>query len=552
MFDFFKKRDKASDDPLTDLKTVTRWMQDLPAGDIYSAQEQVVQNLIQFNRAQVPPSKERLQVLMHLDENSRDMQYSLCAQYLRNPRMSKAMESKLWLAVHAFFWEVTRGYHTFLMDFVSNPGGSKFQASTPLITARAIQGFGDIIKWRYFRYELIEDKILLRLHNLYRIAEFDNFEQDSIRLYKTSAQASSCMGKYAQILLLSRFGNGTLPPRQLDMVDTWLDNWSDMLQVDKQYVEGKHLYFVDTSHGTSLQRITEPKRDNAYRYLDLNKLVLHAENTITSVRVGANPAAMGLGEDFRMPDGLSLLERVLEEWSGTVGQDRRRFERKATEGLWAISMGMDSICSRLSKIAGKGRSASLTPDELMDIKLYGFVTDRTKKTHVKEQTSILDPVNERWNQMDASETGLGFTVNPDTSPWVKIGKLLALRLDNDDEWILGCIRRIARVDNDKQIIGVSLFAGKVTPVQIKLYEKTPNLSYEVNDMALPPKTSLYHALLWQDTSGLETLIMEGAGYARDRKYVVYEKEASRLVQLDAVEDKGEDWLQATFRVLSTS
>ncbi len=89
-------------------------------------------------------------------------------------------------------------------------------------------------------------------------------------------------------------------------------------------------------------------------------------------------------------------------------------------------------------------------------------------------------------------------------------------------------------------------------MQIKLYEKAVNLSYEVNDISMPVATQLYHALLWRDDNGLETLIMEGAGYARDRKYLIYEKDVSRLIQLDAVEDKGEDWLQASFRVLAAT
>jgi cyclic-di-GMP-binding protein len=550
MFDFLK-RDKSGQDPLTDLKTVTRWMQDLPAGDVYSAQEKVVENLIQFNRAQLPPNKERLQVLMHLDENARDMQYSLCAQYLRNPRMSKAMESKLWLAIHAFFWEVTRGYHTFLMDFVSNPGGSKIQSSVPLITARAIQGFGDILKWRYFRYEVIDDKLWLRLHNLYRIAEFDHFERNSIRLYKHSTKANTCLGKYTQALLLSRFGNGTMTPRQLDMVDTWLDNWSDSVKVDKQFVDTAHLFYVDTSRGEGLQRILQPGREATLRFINSNQLAAQAANAIESIKNGASPAVLGLGEDFRMPDGLTLLERVFQEWTGKVGQNRRRSERKPNEGNWGITLGMDNICLRLSKVSGQGRNAPLSPDELMDIKLYGFVTDRTKKNHLRDQqTSAQDQLSERWRQMDMSENGLGFVVNPEQSPWVKIGKLLALRHSDEKDWVVGCIRRIARIDNRQQIIGVSLFAGEITAVQIKLYEKNVSLTYEVNDISLPASTQLYHALLWKDENGLETLLMEGAGYSRDRKYLIYDKNNSRLIQLDAVEDKGEDWLQATFRVLA--
>jgi hypothetical protein len=553
MFDFLK-RDKSAQgqDPLTDLKTVTRWMQDLPAGDVYSAQEKVVENLIQFNRSQLPPNRERLQVLMHLDENARDMQYSLCAQYLRNPRMSKAMESKLWLAIHAFFWEVTRGYHTFLMDFVSNPGGSKIQSSVPLITARAMQGFGDILKWRYFRYEVIDEKLWMRMHNLYRIAEFDHFERNAIRLYKHSTKAHTCVGKYAQSLLLSRFGNGTMTPRQLDMVDTWLDNWSDNVKVDKQFAESTHLFYSDTSQGKGLQRIQQPGRETTLRFVDVRDLTLQAVNAIQAIKSGSSPAVLGLGEDFRMPDGLNLLERVVEEWSGTVGQNRRRSERIPESGTWGITLGMDNICSRISKVSGQGRNAPLTPDELMDIKLYGFVTDRTKKNQLRDLSSAPEQLNERWRQMDMSENGLGFVVDPDRCPWVKIGKLLALRHEKNNEWVVGCIRRIARLDNVQQIIGVSLFGGQITAVQIKLYEKNISLSYEVKDISLPASTQLYHALLWKDDHGLETLLMEGAGYARDRKYLIYEKNASRLIQLDAVEDKGDDWLQSTFRVLASA
>lgn len=546
----FLKREKSSQPPLTDLKTVTRWMQDLPAGDVYSAQGKVVENLIQFNRAQLPTSKERLQVLMHVDENARDIQYSLCAQYLRNPRMSKEMESKLWQAIHAYYWEITRGYHGFLMDFVSNPGGSKIESLVPLITARAIEGFGNIIKWRYFRYEVIDEKLWLRLHNLYRIAEFDNFARSAIRCYGHSAKPETCLGKYTQALLLSRFGNGTLAPRQIDMIDIWLNHWSDLVRLDTQHVDRSHVYFVDTGKGVGLQRIQRPGTESTLRYMDIRDLTIHAKSVAAAIKTGTNPVALGLGEDFRMPDGLTLLEHVIEEWSSKPGQNRRSSVRKPSEGTWGIALGMDNICSKLSKVSGEGRSAPLSPDELMDINLYGFVTDRTKKQHQHEQTVAQEKIHERWRQMDMNDNGLGFVVDPGQSPWVKIGKLLALRHEDERDWVVGSIKRIARVDADRQIVGVGLFGGDITGVQIKLDDKSRNLSYEVDDISLPTESQIYNALIWRDQGEAESLLMEGAGYARGRKYVVVEKNGSRLIQLDAVLSKGDDWLRASFKVLS--
>lgn len=211
MFGFFKRKSSSADDqdPLSDLKTVSRWLENLPTGDIYSAQEQVVQNLIQFNHAGLAMSRDRLLALMHLDEQARDMQYSLCLQYLRNPRMSKVIESRLWAAIHAFYWEITRGYHAFLMDFVANPGGSRIQQHIPLIAARALRGFGDIFKWRYFRYERAEEKLWLRMHNIFRISEFDSFQQNRLKLYEQESAPSSCMDEYSRALLLSPLGTGS-------------------------------------------------------------------------------------------------------------------------------------------------------------------------------------------------------------------------------------------------------------------------------------------------------------------------------------------------------
>jgi hypothetical protein len=148
-----------------------------------------------------------------------------------------------------------------------------------------------------------------------------------------------------------------------------------------------------------------------------------------------------------------------------------------------------------------------------------------------------------------NENGLGFVVDPKQSAWVRIGKLLALRHEDQREWIIGCVRRIARVSTDQQIVGVSLFGGDIAAVQIKVDEKSLNLSYEVDDISLPTASQIYNGLLWRLQGEPETLLMASAGFARGRKYLLYEKEAARLIQLDAVLDKGDDWLRATFRVL---
>jgi len=60
---------------------------------------------------------------------------------------------------------------------------------------RLAVSFADIFKWRYFRYDKVEEKLWLRQHNLYRIAEFDGFQGNTFKVYANDHQVLSCKAR---------------------------------------------------------------------------------------------------------------------------------------------------------------------------------------------------------------------------------------------------------------------------------------------------------------------------------------------------------------------
>ena len=549
MFGFFKRK-KGEEDPLSDLKTVSRWMQDLPVGDIYTAQEQVVQSLIQFNHAGLPMSKDRLQVLMHLDNQARDMQYSLCVQYLRNPRMSKVIESRLWTAIHAFYWEVTRGYHGFIMDFVANPGGSKIQPSIPQIAARAIRGFADIFKWRYFRYEKVEDKLWLRLHNLYRITEFDGFQGTRMKLYASDSAPSSCMEEYVQALLLSPLGAGSLTARQIEMIDHWLDNWSSITQLESSFDATRHFFFIDSAKGQGLRRIRpNAELESSFRFIDTERLQEHLKQTERSLKSGTLPASLGLGEEFRLPDGYDLLNLVANEWAATNEHERRVDKRNPIDGRCEVVRDLGTICKRIetereiSTLSSPGDQ--LSTEEILDIKLYGFVTERTKSAISQRSPGSADMSTDQWPLFDRSDSGIGILLKDEESDWAKVGKLLAIRLDPTHPWLIGVIRRITRMPDDMRKIGIQTLSSKPILAEIDVHESSLGLSYSVEHTNLDHQTK-DQALIFQNENEGNHIILESARYAHGRQYKLKLKDGTRYIRLDSVRDKGEGWLMATF------
>ncbi len=550
MFSFFKRK-KGKEDSLSNLRTVSRWMLELPAGDIYSAQEQVVQNLIQFNHTQQPMTKERLAVLMHLDEHSRDMQFSLCSQYLRNPRMSKVIESRLWTAIHAFYWEITRGYHAFLMEYVSNPGGSRFQASVPIVTARTIRGFADIFKWRYFRYERIEDKLWMRQHNLYRIAEFDGFQDNRFKLYKNEHRETACAAEYLQCLLLSPLGAGSLAPKQIELVDHWLDNWSHLLQLELNHDPTRHFFRVDTSEGHGLQRI-QGDAEATHRFIATDQLLEHLELVKRSLKSGATPASIGLGEDFRLPDGYDLLEYAEGEWSPVSGRDRRRHSRHSVKKHWEVIRDLHNIYTHLQEASQLNLELEegMSPEELLDIKMYGFVTERTKALLRKRppagKASRLENV-EQWPVQDRSEDGAGVLLPNEDNDWLKVGKLVMMRTEPGEPWQVGSIRRITRIDNEWRKIGIEFLSTDPHPCQIEPVT-TLAVGYRVDEAGANPADQP-SAALRLSIGEADLLLMESGKYGHGKPHRLRDGMFVQQIRLDGVRDHGDGWLLVTYTVL---
>jgi hypothetical protein len=478
------------------------------------------------------------------------MQFSLCSQYLRNPRMSKVIESRLWTAIHAFYWEITRGYHAFLMDFVSNPGGSRIQSAVPVITARTLRGFANIFKWRYFRYEKIEDRLWTRVHNIYRISEFDGFANNSVKVYQGDTLPSSCSREYVQALLLAPLGSGSLTPRQIDMVDQWLGSWGDMLRLEKSVDPERHAFYVDLAKGTGLRRMRKDiSGDATWRYVPMDPLLDHLDLVQRSLKAGTAPASMGLGEDFRLPDGYDLLEYVSNEWSPITEHDRRRATRHPVQVRWEVVRDLANITQGMQSdiLLGSGQAAgTLSPEEILDIKLYGFVTERTKAMLKQKSMDNMRPdSHERWPLQDTSDSGIGVVLRNDDGDWVRVGKLLGLRQDAGDHWRLGVIRRISRIDGEWRKIGIEFLSKAPRLVYLQLTEGA-SLSYAVDDASHLLDDALTSPAILLPDGEIGMVVMEGAKYANGRTLKMREGAEMSFIRLDAVKDKGDGWLMAAY------
>jgi hypothetical protein len=152
---------------------------------------------------------------------------------------------------------------------------------------------------------------------------------------------------------------------------------------------------------------------------------------------------------------------------------------------------------------------------------------------------------EQWPMHDRSETGVGIMLKGEDSEWVKVGKLLALRLDPGDSWLIGVVRRITRMQDDVRKIGVQTLDIAPSLVQLDIHESNPTLSYSVDDTSYEINASS-QALIFPQLEDGNLIILESARYAHGRQYKLRDAKGNRLIRLDTVRDKGDGWLMATY------
>ena len=537
---------RGNDDPLTNLKTATRWAEQLPVGDPVKSQGALLKELKRFNENLTDFSKERLSVLMMLDEKSRDLQDTLVRQYLRNPRMSRPLESQLWHAIYSLYWETARGYHLFVRDFARHAKKCPYESQIPLITLRAIRNFGLLLKWRAVRYLQDGEKLWLRLHSLYRVAESEGFHRLAQQAYAAEEFRCTCESTYLHILMLNLANSGTLYPRQIDLVDRWLLNWHSTLKLETKLDPEQHNFAIDLSADHGPRRVRTPNGQAPKRYWSTAALLPKLADIKSAIQQGSSPAMLGLTEDARTADAMDLLKHLEVQWAALSSREQRRSPRTAIKRMVDLAHGLANILVQFKTASDPTASSSpygtgLDYVQANDVRVYGYVTERT--TMMKAPKTTLPHDVERWVMHDESDSGFGSIVDTPDKDWLRVGALVAVKPQEDQGWRIGIIRRLSRLSDETSSVGIEMLASE--PSLVMLYD-TRSSGYTVDGFD-NTGAQLPIASLWMtDKSGTDSLIIDPAHFHPGGVFRIHGRTDQNYVALGRPLEHSEGWMHVTF------
>ncbi|MDP1928552.1 MAG: hypothetical protein Q8K62_08585 [Thiobacillus sp.] len=538
---------KGDEDPLSSVKAATRWIQALPIGDAFKCQQSILRELKRLNEKSTQFTKDRLSVLMLLDEKAQDLQDTLVRQYLRNPRMSRSVESQLWHAVYGLYWEVARGYYTFVQRHSTRSEKNAYENLIPLITLRAIRAFGHLLKWRSIRYLPAGEKLWLRLHNLYRIAESEGFHRQAMLAYADDNTACSCESAYLHTLMLSLANSGTLYPKQLDLLDCWLQSWQAQLQLDTRLNPDAPSFVVDLSADHGPRRARKPDIDKPMRFWTTSTVLLKLDELTAALREGNTPEQLGLTENARTTESIELIEYLKHSWSTLSAREQRRAPRESMKRMFDVAHGLPAITNQVKVVNVPANvspyGAGLNYDEADDVQVYGFITDRTRERVSQMQAPVIrhSPDVESWVMHDESECGYGAIVESRDKDWLRVGALICLKPHEAVLWQLGIVRRLSRLNDDSSSVGIETLAE--TPALAMLYDTPSPSSYTVNGID-QSSASLPHPSLWlASNTEMGSVIIDPVHFMPGKVFQVQGVPELKCIALGKPIDRSEGWIR---------
>lgn len=533
-------------DPLSSIKSATRWLDSLAGGDVLASHDAILSTLKRFNENLKLASKQQLALLMLLDEKSQNLQDTLVQQYLRSSRMSRSIESQLWHAINGMYWEIARAYHVFVMEYSRNSKNHQNEALIPLATLRALRALSRYLKWRAMRYLNPGQNIWAGMHKLYLVAETHGFHQQKIEIYPPHKTSFSCESVYLHALMFELANNGTLYPRQLHLLDQWLDTWSSTLSLDNQLFFHQHSFAVDLSADYPARRVRNPAVDKPVRYWGTAKLAQRLDAIQSALREGSPPGRLGLSEDARVAESIDLLEHLQRHWAAVATREQRRVPRERVKRMVEISHGFGSITAQLPNTPAISHSpygSSLAYEESQDVALYGFVTERTRKhtTQTKKPALGGAPEVERWIMHDESTQGYGAIIDTRNKTWLRVGALVATKPREGSEWHLGVVRRLYRIDEESSSVGIETFPESLQLVS--LLDKQESGGYHVGGRDIAGPALPFMSLWLAGEDGRATLIIDPAHYKLGKVLELEGLDDVPWISLGSPVERGEGWMR---------
>ena len=550
---------KSQKDPLADAKSAERWLASFPASDPLAVHAALLVELGALTERDARRTPARLEAVFYLDVQTEALRKSLTTQYLEHGNRSTRVESQLWQAL----FDLTQGfllcYQAFDREISQHPQNNRWQLLQPQLIARQIIHQGLDAKIRLYRYEQWIPARWTDLHALFQTACTAQIERAPVAVLAGSV-LTTIEQEYLRVLLLQLMNAGNLSPRHVEWVADQLSEWCAPLRLN---IEASTLtsFYVDLGSRTGLKRRGPHPLEGRVVFLDTRPLhaVLMQNIVMLEQKVRNNPLSE---RGPRRAEQLNLLTKLASQIDPEFRPVVRRGERSDATGSIDAIVGFTKISGFLrddeigSLVDSDARTRSF--GDALEIATFGRMRNENVRALevVRRRLATYAAPGGAWEIRDVSRTGYRLVAPMTVISSMTLGTLTAIRAQGDALWMLGIVRRMKRLTNERAEIGLQIIADNLIGVEL-VEKKRGDADYSVDGEVPTVSSRRFHALFLslkkrESETAIQTLIVPAGEYQAGKRLRMSVAKTSNAIAFGRLLEQQPDWIWATIESLDNT
>lgn len=405
----------------------------LPADDAVAAAHQIAQALAAMNATDTLPLLDRYHAVCQLDSAMSAPVNLLLSEYLNTSRHLKQRESDLWNSAYPCWRELAAAYARCVQHTAADRAAAPdFGESARIAAARAMRALRRQLQWGRIRYAPPALEIWERLAALYAQCEAAGVN-DETPIYAN--ERTTVQREFLETLALAVLTSENLMPPEQEMAGQIVSRYAGDFVISASADAGLTHAF-DLKHPQAPQPIERVKQPGAgERFFGAGAAMTVLEAALHQLdQTREVPASLGFLASVDAAVLTPVLTQIVLDWSGKA--PGRRHSREKTNARVSVVPGFKEIIGVLEK-------ARADP------------FDFTAK-----------PTGESWVASDVSPDGFGVLMPAVSGDWVGVGSVLGVEGESGGEWAVGMVRRVRRLDNGQQHIGVQVLCRDAQAVRV--------------------------------------------------------------------------------------
>lgn len=437
-----------------------QWLSRLQFTNLHAVHSLLRTQLDEFNRFPLRVL-DRLNTLEKLRETVSTLQTDYAKKLIAKKLPLSDEEFAIFTSIIGLWQGMLTGYQRCLQDFME--GDAQLTKYGVLLCHRfMLYGSLQIIEHLRSGYEF-DGALWQQLHALYAFTEGNGLQHEKINdALHGSGTASSCHTLYAKMLLTCHAKPAELTRAQLQLLDRWLAQWTDVITIERRCVVSKGdapPLAVDLSSNKGLQDLQQLTQSDHLRYLPMVPLSKLLRVKSILLQQGQLPQQLELGVDFYGVDCSAFLNQLLQLWC--EGASDRSAERHNVTLSAKLASGFDLIYSFIANKPYKP-SSSTTGVDTAGHKQIATIGRTFSETNLPDISQL-----ESWTI--ENESILGARLLRENKGGERIGnnELIALRTKDANAFMLGTVSWRSVTRSGQLRIGVQYLPGVAQAIILK-------------------------------------------------------------------------------------